>query len=81
MLHEGDALQVRRADGQRRSYVVSNALQPSTLPVGEAAAGGFLLCHPGSEALIHHVGEWDQLVVVRESEADQGDDVRQDAAR
>ena len=59
--------------------MVAHGFEPLALLGGEAAAGALLVGEPALEALLDRLLEGDELGVLAEREADQGDDVRQEA--
>ena len=59
--------------------MVADALEPGELLGGEHAAGVLLLEQPGVVALADEVGVGDELVVLVERDADEGDEVGEDA--
>ena len=76
---EGRVAEVVGRDGERGGDVVADALEPGELLGGEDAAGVLLLEEPGVVAVADEVGVGDELVVLVEGDADEGDEVGEDA--
>ena len=61
--------------------MVADHFEPAALLGGELLACTFLLRQPGFEVRIDALGEWDEFVVLVNGEADEGDEVGEDAFR
>ena len=64
---------------ERGGDVVADALEPRELLGGEHASGVLLLEEPGVVALADVVGVGDELVLLVEGDADEGDEVGEHA--
>ena len=74
-------VEVARIDSKIRGDVVADHFEPAALLGSELLAAGFLLRQPGFEVGVDALGEWDEFVVLMDGEADEGDEVGQDAFR
>ena len=70
-----------RSDSKIRGDVVADHFEPAALLRRKLFTAGFLLRQPGFEVGIDALGEWDEFVVLVDGEADEGDEIGQDAFR
>ena len=79
LLDEGRELEVGGVDGEAGGDVVADEVEPGELLGGEGAAAGGLLGEPGGVARVDGVGAGDERVLLVEGDADEGDEVGEDA--
>ena len=80
-LRERRVVEVAWIDSEIRGDVVADHFEPAALLGGELLACAFLLRQPRFEVRVDALGEWDEFVVLVDGEADEGDEVGQDAFR
>ena len=74
-------VEVARIDSEIRGDVVADHFEPAALLGCELLACSFLLRQPRFEVRVDSLGEWDEFVVLVNGEADEGDEVGEDALR
>ena len=74
-MRKGRVLEVVRLNRKVRGDMVTNHFQPMALFVGEFLLPTLLLPQPRVEVSVDLLGEWHQLTVLVDGEADEGDEV------